>query len=59
VAARLLKVRRIIPMHYGTFPALTGRPEQLEEKLHGTETVVWTLKPGQPVEWASHTSTAA
>ncbi|MFL6464650.1 MAG: metal-dependent hydrolase, partial [Bryobacteraceae bacterium] len=28
-AARLLKVKRVIPMHYGTFPVLTGTPEAL------------------------------
>lgn len=59
VAARLLQVRRIIPIHYGTFPALTGTPEQLEEKLRGTAASVWTLTPGQPVEWAAQASTAA
>ena len=50
-AARLLKVKRVIPMHYGTFPALTGRPEQLQEKLQKDGIEVWTLKQGQPVEW--------
>ncbi|HEX7360189.1 MAG TPA: metal-dependent hydrolase [Bryobacteraceae bacterium] len=59
LAARLLKVRRVIPIHYGTFPVLTGRPEQLEEKLRGSDASVWTLKPGQPVEWAGQASTAA
>jgi L-ascorbate metabolism protein UlaG (beta-lactamase superfamily) len=28
VAAKLLRARKIIPMHFGTFPALTGRPER-------------------------------
>lgn len=28
-AIRLLGVPQVIPMHWGTFPALTGRPEQL------------------------------
>lgn len=50
-AARMLKVKRVIPMHYGTFPALTGRPEQLAEKLQKDGIQVWTLQPGQPVEW--------
>jgi L-ascorbate metabolism protein UlaG (beta-lactamase superfamily) len=50
-AARLLKVKKIIPMHYGTFPVLTGRPEQLEERLSGTGIEVLTLKQGQPVTW--------
>lgn len=59
VAARLLQAPRIIPLHYGTFPALTGRPEHLEEKLRGTAASVWTLKPGEPVEWAAAASTVA
>lgn len=50
-AARLLKVKRVIPMHYGTFPALTGRPEDLAEKVQKDGIVVWTLEPGQKVEW--------
>jgi L-ascorbate metabolism protein UlaG (beta-lactamase superfamily) len=52
LAARLLKPRKIIPMHWGTFPPLTGRPEQLADligDLTGTE--VWTLEPGKPVSW--------
>lgn len=50
-AARLLKVKRVIPMHYGTFPALTGRPEQLSEKLQKDGIEVWTLKQAQTVKW--------
>jgi L-ascorbate metabolism protein UlaG (beta-lactamase superfamily) len=50
-AARLLKVKKVIPMHFGTFPALTGTPEALAEKLKGDAIEVWTLKQGKPVEW--------
>ncbi|MFL6351001.1 MAG: metal-dependent hydrolase [Bryobacteraceae bacterium] len=50
-AARLLKVKRVIPMHYGTFPALTGTPEAFAEKLKGDGVEVWRLKQGEPVEW--------
>ena len=50
-AARLLKAARIVPMHFGTFPALTGRPEDLAAKLKGEPIEVWTLTPGQTVEW--------
>lgn len=49
VACRLLQVERVIPMHFGTFPPLTGRPEQLAELLSSTE--VWAMKPGETVEW--------
>ena len=30
-AIRILKARQIIPIHYGTFPALTGTPDTLRE----------------------------
>ncbi|MBV9404540.1 MAG: metal-dependent hydrolase [Acidobacteriaceae bacterium] len=55
-AARLLKVKRVIPMHYGTFPVLTGRPEQLAEKLKKDGIEVWALEKGQPVSWAAVSS---
>jgi L-ascorbate metabolism protein UlaG (beta-lactamase superfamily) len=50
-ACRMLKVRKVIPMHFGTFPALTGTPEQLAKLLAGTQTEVWALEPGKTVEW--------
>ncbi len=51
VACRLLKVKKVIPMHFGTFPGLTGRPEQLAELLDGSGTEVWTLEAGRSVNW--------
>ena len=47
VAARLLAVRQVVPMHYGTFPVLTGRPEDLKRILdpHGVDVLV--LQPGE------------
>jgi L-ascorbate metabolism protein UlaG (beta-lactamase superfamily) len=50
-AARMLKVRQVIPMHYGTFPALTGRPEDLSEKLKKDGIQVLTMEPGQTIQW--------
>jgi len=51
-ACRMLKVEKVIPMHFGTFPALTGRPEKLAELLLDLpQTKVWTLEPGKPVQW--------
>jgi L-ascorbate metabolism protein UlaG (beta-lactamase superfamily) len=52
LACRMLNVKRVIPLHFGTFPALSGKPEQLADlirDLPGTE--VWTLKPGHPHQW--------
>jgi len=48
VASKLLRAPKVIPMHFGTFPALTGRPDALAEL---TDSEVWTLEPGKPVEW--------
>jgi L-ascorbate metabolism protein UlaG (beta-lactamase superfamily) len=50
-ACRLLKAKRVIPMHFGTFPPLTGRPEELQKALSGAGTEVWALEPGKAVEW--------
>jgi L-ascorbate metabolism protein UlaG (beta-lactamase superfamily) len=51
IAARMLKVKTVIPMHYGTFPALTGTPAALDGELAGDGIKVWKLEPGQPVRW--------
>ena len=51
LACRLLKPRWVIPMHYGTFPVLTGTAEELIERLQGEpEITVIPLKPGETVE---------
>jgi len=46
-ACRLMNARKVIPMHYGTFPPLTGRPEQLADLLKAEKTEVIALKPGE------------
>lgn len=51
VATRLLKVKRVIPMHYGTFPALTGTPEALAPAIKKYGAEVWKLERGKAVEW--------
>ena len=45
--------KKIIPMHFGTFPALTGTPEQLADLLKQSmpDTEVWKLEPGNTVKW--------
>jgi L-ascorbate metabolism protein UlaG (beta-lactamase superfamily) len=51
LACRMLKPRWVIPMHYGTFPVLTGTPEELIERLQGEpEITVIDLKPGETVD---------
>ena len=46
VAVEFLGVRKVIPMHYGTFPPLTGTPEALRELVGGDVEVI-ELKPGE------------
>jgi L-ascorbate metabolism protein UlaG (beta-lactamase superfamily) len=48
LAIRMLNVRHVIPMHFGTFPLLTGNPEQLRQltrDINGLE--IHALKPGE------------
>lgn len=47
MAAQWLGVKQVVPMHYGTFPLLTGTPHQLEQHLKGTGIEVLTLQPGE------------
>lgn len=50
MAIRLLNVKHVIPMHYGTFPALTGTPEELKRQtqdIAGLE--IHALKPGESI----------
>jgi L-ascorbate metabolism protein UlaG (beta-lactamase superfamily) len=47
MAAKWLGVTQVVPMHYGTFPLLTGTPAQLKEHLAGTNIQVLELKPGE------------
>ena len=50
LAVKLLKVKTVVPMHYGTFPALTGTPDELRAALkkekNGAKVV--EFKPGEP-----------
>ncbi|HEY1463631.1 MAG TPA: metal-dependent hydrolase [Terriglobales bacterium] len=46
-ACGLLKPKTVIPMHFGTFPALTGMPGALQKLVPGVNVV--ELKPGQTI----------
>jgi L-ascorbate metabolism protein UlaG (beta-lactamase superfamily) len=48
VALELLGVKRCVPSHYGTFPMLTGTPDQLRQHAPGVE--VLAPEPGETVE---------
>jgi L-ascorbate metabolism protein UlaG (beta-lactamase superfamily) len=50
VAIRLLGVKHVLPMHYGTFPPLTGRPahvRELTKDVAGLE--IHEPKPGETI----------
>jgi L-ascorbate metabolism protein UlaG (beta-lactamase superfamily) len=47
-AAQWVKARTVVPMHFGTFPVLTGTPAQLRAALKGKVKVL-EMVPGKPV----------
>jgi len=52
LACRLLNARKVVPMHFATFPALTGRPDALAELLKDfPRTEIWPLEIGSPAKW--------
>jgi L-ascorbate metabolism protein UlaG (beta-lactamase superfamily) len=46
LAVKLLGVKEVIPMHYATFPQLTGTPEEFRNECPGN-VAVHILKPGE------------
>ncbi len=48
-AVRLLGVRKVVGMHWGTFPPLTGRPEELRA-LCGSKVEILDMAPGDSIE---------
>lgn len=48
LATKLLGVKTVIPMHYGTFPPLIGTPEELQKLVRSLGATVQTLEPGTP-----------
>jgi L-ascorbate metabolism protein UlaG (beta-lactamase superfamily) len=42
-ALRLIGAATVLPVHWGTFPALAGRPEELARQ---TDATVLQLQPG-------------
>ena len=49
-ACELLGVRLVVPMHWGTFPLLTGTPADLRKHLEPKSVQVLELKPGETAE---------
>lgn len=47
LAAKMLGVRAVVPMHYATFPVLAGDPALLAAELEGTKITVISPRPGE------------
>ena len=47
-ACNLLQAKTVIPMHFGTFPPLIGRPSDLKKLVPNTE--ILEMKPGQTLD---------
>jgi L-ascorbate metabolism protein UlaG (beta-lactamase superfamily) len=46
-AVRLLRVKSVVPMHFGTFPILTGTPDDLRREASDVKNLeVVDLQPG-------------
>lgn len=52
LACKFLQPSHVLPIHWGTFPLLTGTPQQLKERLADQPGVtVIDVKPGETFEW--------
>ena len=50
MACELLGVVQVVPMHYGTFPVLTGTPDRLRELVEPKNITVLELRPGDTAD---------
>ena len=50
IASGYLNLKTVVPIHYGTFPQLTGTPAELEGHLKGTGIRVLTPAPGETLQ---------
>jgi L-ascorbate metabolism protein UlaG (beta-lactamase superfamily) len=50
LAAKFIGAKTILPIHWGTFPALTGTPEALQKELAGTSVEVLHTDPGKVIQ---------
>ena len=48
VALELLGTKRCVPCHYGTFPVLTGTPDELKQLAPGVE--IHAIDPGASID---------
>jgi L-ascorbate metabolism protein UlaG (beta-lactamase superfamily) len=50
MAAKWLGLKQVVPMHWGTFPLLTGTSDEFEAQLSGSGIEVLRLKPGETAQ---------
>ncbi|MFL5755043.1 MAG: metal-dependent hydrolase [Chloroflexota bacterium] len=52
IAVELLGVQHVLPIHYGTFPILTGTPDELREAIRarGSSAEVHAIDPGASLD---------
>jgi L-ascorbate metabolism protein UlaG (beta-lactamase superfamily) len=46
-ACKLLQPKAVIPMHFATFPLLTGTPAELERRIQDMGVELHTMRPGE------------
>jgi L-ascorbate metabolism protein UlaG (beta-lactamase superfamily) len=55
-AVNLVEPRKVIPMHFGTFPLLTGTPEAFEQELktRNAKAQLRVMKVGETIALAGN-----
>lgn len=48
-ACQLLRPKAVLPIHWGTWPLLTGKPADLKKQVEGMGIEVIEMKPGQTI----------
>lgn len=54
-AIELVKPRYVVPIHFGTFPLLKGRPEMLQDEMNkrGSRAQMRVMQPGEKLDISS------
>jgi L-ascorbate metabolism protein UlaG (beta-lactamase superfamily) len=50
-AVEFLRPKHVVPIHYGTFPALTGDPHEFVKLAKGTDAEIHVLRPGESMDF--------
>jgi L-ascorbate metabolism protein UlaG (beta-lactamase superfamily) len=50
-AVEFLAPRRVVPIHYGTFPPLVGDPQEFARLAKGTGAEIHVLRPGESLDF--------